>query len=172
VSFSLEISPTLNPAFSLQSLLLTIFGILFTLKATSFIRNYVAALRTGYPIISFPVASRGVIWAIFSPIIRPYAAKWCPIWVYERFVVLSAGFEFYYGPQLHAKLGKVFVAVSLDECTLWIADPALANVVLQRRKDFLMDPIMRIFIGVCGDNLLCVRINIISRSEHELILIS
>ena len=161
-----------NSTLSLQSLILTIFGILFTLKAAALIRNYVAALRTGYPIIAFPVASRGMIWAIFSPIIRPYAAKWCPVWIYERIVVLTAGFEFYYGPQLHAKLGKVFVAVSLDECTLWVADPALANVVLQRRKDFLMDPIIRVFIGIFGDNLLCVRIEIISRSEHELILIS
>jgi len=157
----------LSSALSLQSLLLTIFGIFFTLKAAAFIRNYVSALRTGYPIIAFPVASRGLIWAILSPIIRPYAAKWCPVWIYERIVVFTAGFEFYYGPQLHAKLGKVFVAVSLDECTLWVADPALANVVLQRRRDFLMDPIMRIFIGIFGDNLLCVRATI-SRPEYGL----
>src|ERR1700750_662604 len=152
-----------NSAPSFQSLILTIFGIYFTLKAAAFIRNYVAAIRTGYPIIAFPVASRGIIWAIFSPTIRPYTAKWCPVWIYERMIVLTAGFEFYYGPQLHANLGKVFVAVSLDECTLWVADPALANVVLQRRKDFLMDPVMRQFIGVFGDNLLCVRIEIPSR---------
>ncbi|KIW01468.1 uncharacterized protein PV09_07225 [Verruconis gallopava] len=80
--------------------------------------------------------------------------RYLPEWIYDRLVVFCAGWEFHAGAKMHRRLGKVFVAVTPDECSLWIAEPSVANVVLHRRKEFQQPELVGRIINFLGPTLL------------------
>lgn len=105
--------------FSVSSILLAILGVYFLSKTASFIKNYLAAVRTGYPIWVSPVFSHSIAWMVFAPMFRPQMERYLPAWLYDRVVGFCAGWEFHAGTHIHKKLGKTFVMVTPDECSLW-----------------------------------------------------
>jgi len=104
---------------SITSAILSLVFIFVITKVYSFTRNYVTALRTGYPIIVTPVLSKSVPWMILGPALQPQFKKWFPKWIYERLDVVIHGWEFRWKNEIHQKLGKVFVVVSPDEVCIW-----------------------------------------------------
>jgi hypothetical protein len=156
---------------SVSLILLSILVVYFLSKAASFIKNYVAAVRTGYPVWISPILSHSIPFMILGPMFRPQMERYMPDWIYDRIVVFCAGWEFHAGVKMHKKLGKVFVAVSPDECTLWsvyrflkliqadmdrnrIAEPSVANTVLQRRKEFQQPKLVAQVVNFLGPTLL------------------
>jgi hypothetical protein len=104
---------------SVSFILLSISTLYFLSKTASFIKNYIAGVRTGYPVCVSPILSHSIPWMILGPMFRPQMELHLPEWIYDRLVILCAGWEFHAGVKMHKKLGKVFVVVTPDECTLW-----------------------------------------------------
>lgn len=124
------------------------------LKAVSLARFYLYARRAGFPIYVSPIPSQSAPWLILGPALRPQFKQYLPEWVYERIDLVVHGWEFRKKAEMHRRLGKTFVIVTPDECSLWVADPALGNVILQRRKDFIQKPIVARLLGFFGSNVL------------------
>jgi len=104
---------------SVSFILLSLLTVYFLSKAASFVKNYNAGIRTGYPVWVSPVFSHSIAWMILGPMFRPQMERYLPEWIYDRLVVFCAGWEFHAGVRMHKKLGKIFVTVTPDECTLW-----------------------------------------------------
>jgi hypothetical protein len=104
---------------SVSFILLSILSIYFLSKTGSFIKHYIAGVRTGYPVWISPILSHCIPWMILGPMLRPQVERYMPEWIYHRMVMFCAGWEFHAGVKMHEKLGKIFVVVTPDECTLW-----------------------------------------------------
>jgi hypothetical protein len=107
------------PYLSFTTCIVTLTVAFLVQKIISFAKNYSIAARTGYPVFITPVFSRTVVWMILGPQVRPHFERWLPRWIYLRFAVPTGGWEFRLGAEMHAALGKCFVVVSPDECSLW-----------------------------------------------------
>ncbi|KAL6236746.1 hypothetical protein BDW75DRAFT_249870 [Aspergillus navahoensis] len=142
-------------AFSILSVLATL-ALAFTIyKFLSFLRFYTHARRAGFPIFVSPVLSKSIPWMILGPALQPVYKKYLPTWIYERLDICAHGWEFRNKRAFHERLGNVFALVTPDECTIYIAEPALAQSVLQRRLDFPQAPIVARIMGFFGPNVLC-----------------
>jgi hypothetical protein len=109
----------MEPSLSFTSITLIILSVFIIKKTISFIRNYVAAVRTGYPVFATPVLSRSIPWVILGPALQPQMKKWLPKCIYERMDIVINGWEFRLKDEMHARLGKVFVVATPDEvCVL------------------------------------------------------
>jgi hypothetical protein len=104
---------------SLGSVTLAILAIFLTSKALSFSKNYIAGRRTGFPIVVSPVLSKSILWMVFGAVFQPQFKKYFPAWLYDRCDLVTHGWEFRRKANMHESLGKSFVVVSPDECTLW-----------------------------------------------------
>ncbi|KAL5000911.1 cytochrome P450 monooxygenase [Aspergillus recurvatus] len=124
-------------------------------KFLSFLRFYNNARRTGFPIFVSPVFSKSIPWMILGPALQPVYKKYLPNWIFERLEICAHGWEFRNKRAFHERLGNVFVLVTPDECSIYIAEPALAQSVLQRRIDFPQAPIVAKIMGFFGSNVLC-----------------
>ncbi|KAL5047695.1 hypothetical protein BDW71DRAFT_33861 [Aspergillus fruticulosus] len=141
--------------FSILSAIATL-ALAFTIyKALSFLRFYTNARRTGFPVFVSPVFSKSIPWMILGPALQPVYKKYLPTWIFERLEICAHGWEFRNKRTFHERLGNVFVLVTPDECSLFIAEPALAQSVLQRRIDFPQAPIVAKIMGFLGPNVLC-----------------
>jgi hypothetical protein len=109
----------MDPSFTFASIVLMLLSIFIINKTISFIRNYVAAVRTGYPVFATPVLSKSIPWLILAPAFQPQLKKWLPKWIYERMDIVINGWEFRLKDEMHARLGKVFVVATPDEVTIW-----------------------------------------------------
>jgi len=109
----------MEPAFSLTSIILILLSIFIITKTTSFVRNYVAAVRTGYPVFAIPVLSKSIPWLILAPIFQPQLKKLFPKWIYERVDIVIHGWQFRRKEEVHARVGKVFAVATPDEVALW-----------------------------------------------------
>ena len=116
------------------SLLCTL--VLFISHVARLILNYRLARKTGLPIYITPFNPTNVVWVTFSGISRPLFAKILPRFLYERFVVTCFGWEFYERNRINKKLGRVFMLVTPGKNEMWVADAAIAEQVMSRRKDF------------------------------------
>ncbi|KAJ5624107.1 hypothetical protein N7510_000416 [Penicillium lagena] len=134
------------------SSLLVVVWVLHTL--ITFLRLYIIGRRTGFPVYIIPIQTRSVPWMFLNSVLRPYFEKYLPECIYERIDIASAGWEFRRKAEMHQRLGPAFVVVTLNQCALWVGDPALGNIVLQRRKDFVQAPIVKRMMGFLGSNVL------------------
>ncbi|KAL4753494.1 hypothetical protein BDW72DRAFT_210017 [Aspergillus terricola var. indicus] len=124
-------------------------------KLLSFLRFYMHARRTGFPVFVSPVLSKSIPWMILGPALQPVYKKYLPNWIFERLEICAHGWEFRNKRAFHDRLGNVFVVVTPDECSIYIAEPALAQSVLQRRIDFPQAPIVAKIMGFFGSNVFC-----------------
>ncbi|CAG8273734.1 unnamed protein product [Penicillium salamii] len=124
------------------------------LKSVTFLKNYTNARRSKFPLYVSPIPSRSIAWMILGPALRQQYKKHLPVWLFDRLDIITHGWEFHRRTEYHDKLGKAFVLVTPDECSLWVADPDLGNVILQRRKDFEQPPITAKIVGLLGPSVL------------------
>ncbi|KAJ5623763.1 hypothetical protein N7510_000072 [Penicillium lagena] len=134
------------------SSLLALMWILHTL--ITFLISYIRGRRTGFPVYIVPIRTKSVLWMLLNVPLGPYFEKYLPGWIYERIDIVSHGWEFRRKAEMHQRLGPAFVVVTLDQCILWVGDPALGNIVLQRRKDFIQSPVIQQIMGFLGNNVL------------------
>ncbi|KAL4742578.1 cytochrome P450 [Aspergillus similis] len=133
---------------------LATLALAFTIyKLLSFLRFYTHARRTGFPIFVSPVLSKSIPWMILGPALQPVYKQYLPNWIFERLEICAHGWEFRNKRAFHERLGNVFVLVTPDECSIYIAEPALAQNVLQRRIDFPQAPIVAKIMGFFGRNV-------------------
>jgi hypothetical protein len=107
------------PYLSFTTCTVTLIILFIAHKVISFARNYSIATRTGYPVFTTPIFSHSIPWMILGPQLRPHLERWLPKWIYLRFAVAIGGWEFRLGAEMHAALGRCFLIVSPDECSLW-----------------------------------------------------
>ncbi|KAE8150733.1 cytochrome P450 monooxygenase [Aspergillus avenaceus] len=132
-------------------------GLLYlTYKCLSFLRFYIHARRTGFPVIVSPAFSRGVPWMIFAPMIVPRLKGLFPAWLFDRLDVAAHGWEFRRKRAFFDRWGEIFALATPDECTVWVSDVDTANVILQRRKDFEQAPVAAKILGFLGPNVFTV----------------
>ncbi|PWY83684.1 cytochrome P450 [Aspergillus sclerotioniger CBS 115572] len=139
---------------TLGTVLAALAGLYFLYKAVSFARFYIIGRRTGFPLFVTPLFTQHVLWMFVGPTFQPQLRRYLPRCLYEHLDITIHGWEFRHKNEMHRRFGKIFAIVSPDECSLWIADPTVASTVLQRRKDFVMPPVVAQFIGFFGPNLL------------------
>ncbi|PWY78185.1 cytochrome P450 monooxygenase [Aspergillus heteromorphus CBS 117.55] len=134
---------------------LTTLTTIYTLyKLLALTQNYFIARRTRLPIFISPIPSTSILWQILGPTFQRQLQQCLPEWIYVRLDVLMHGWEFRQRAKLHHRLGKVFVVVTMDECSLCVADPAVSTSILARRKDFVQPPVVARFLGFFGPNVL------------------
>ncbi|KAL3437116.1 cytochrome P450 [Aspergillus tetrazonus] len=114
-------------------------------KLLSFLRVYTHARRTGLPIFVSPILSKSIPWMILGPALQPVYKKYLPNWIFERLEICGHGWEFRNKRAFHERLGNVFVLVTPDECSIYIAEPALAQSA----------PIVAKIMGFFGPNVFC-----------------
>ena len=56
----------------------------------------------------------------------------------------------------HSRVGPVFILVTPGENEIWCSDPAMAQVILTRRKDFVQSPMASKIMRFQGENILTV----------------
>ncbi len=116
--------------------------------------NYLAARKTGLPLIFLPVNHYNPIWMILSvPIIQPLAAKFLPDWLFEPIDLATYGWEFRRGFSIFEKYGPAFVLVTGGANELSLIDPELATEVLKRIKEFPQPVMSKIIMDTFGPSL-------------------
>ncbi|KAL2803109.1 putative cytochrome P450 monooxygenase [Aspergillus granulosus] len=142
-------------AFSLLSVTATLLVAFYIYKLSSFLRFYSNAKRTGFPVFVSPIFSKSIAWMILGPALQPVYKKYLPQWIFDRLEICAHGWEFRNKRAYHDRLGDVFILVTPDECSVWMADPTLALSMLQRRNDFPQAPIVAKLMGFLGSNVFC-----------------
>ncbi|KAL2860005.1 putative cytochrome P450 monooxygenase [Aspergillus pseudodeflectus] len=142
-------------AFSFLAATATLLVAFYIYKFFSFLRFYRHARQTGFPVFVSPVFSKSIPWMILGPALQPVYKKYLPHWIFDRLEVCAHGWEFRNKRAYHDRLGDVFILVTPDECSVWIADPTLALSMLQRRNDFPQAPIVAKIMGFLGSNVFC-----------------
>ncbi|OJZ90997.1 hypothetical protein ASPFODRAFT_41430 [Aspergillus luchuensis CBS 106.47] len=138
----------------LRTALAILAGIYLLYKLLSFIRFYIIGRRSGYPLVVTPLFTRHSLWQIVGPTFQVQLKRYFPTWLYEHLDIHIHGWEFRHKNAMHRRYGKIFVIVSPDECSLWIADPTVGATVLQRRKDFDQPEVVAKFMGFFGPTLI------------------
>lgn len=131
-----------------------LFGVWFISSAHRLYTNYQSAKLTGFPIVVCPVNPQNLLYVLVNAPLRPWLMRNLPPVVYNRFKVCTFGWQFYDRHQFHDAVGPVFVLVTTGVNQVWIADPALAQVVLTRRKDFRTVLVTKQVMSLAGPNML------------------
>ncbi|KAL2839118.1 putative cytochrome P450 monooxygenase [Aspergillus pseudoustus] len=153
ISDSCSIETFVGMAFNVLLAAATLVAAYFIYKFVSFLSNYAQARRAGFPIYVSPVLSKTIPWMILGPALQPLYAKYLPNWIFERLEICSHGWEFRGKRAWHDRLGDVFMLVTPDECSIYIADPVIGHSVLQRRNDFPQAPLVAKILGFFGPNV-------------------
>lgn len=98
-------------------------------------KNYIAASKTGLPIITSLIDPTSALWALSKNIITPYLTL-LPGDVGQNAKLNILGWQFRAKHSVHERLGKIFVQVTPSNNIVNIADPDLVQQVFQRIDDF------------------------------------
>ena len=171
----------MNLVLAAALLLLPVWGI--SSWAWGLLNNYRAAKTSGLPLVispfnpnnvsvftrvdivryrSYPDLDSKIVYMIFKVPLRSTIEKLVPL----PGVKLSIfGWEFLYKYAPHEQHGKSFILVTPGQNELWCSDPAMARVILTRRKDFVAPPIVSKIMGFQGDNVISVSLLLSYLSE-------
>lgn len=94
---------------------------------------------------------------ILSIPLRPIFERLLPVALYDAIKVTIYGWEFRDKYALHDKVGQAFILVTTAQNQLICADPAMTQVILTRRKDFVQLPTASRVMRLLGENVLTVR---------------
>ncbi|KAK3938605.1 cytochrome P450 [Diplogelasinospora grovesii] len=114
-------------------------------------RNYRAAKLSGLPVLLSPFAPDGMPYLLIKGPLRPLLETILP---FPGIRVSIFGWEFRDRHELHDRVGPAFILATPDLNELWCADPAMAQVILARRKDFVQLPIASKIMSFLGGNIL------------------
>ncbi|KAM5529282.1 cytochrome P450 CYP13A3 [Fusarium oxysporum f. sp. phaseoli] len=115
--------------------------------------NYQAARTSGLPILICPFDPENVFYMIISVPLRPVFERILPAAFYDAIKVTIFGWEFRDKHHLHDRLGPAFILVTTAINQLQCADPAMAQVILARRKDFVQSPTASKVMNFLGENI-------------------
>ncbi|KAK2615835.1 hypothetical protein N8I77_002561 [Diaporthe amygdali] len=116
-------------------IILTIILGLLTKLVIPLGKNYIAASKTGLPIITSLIDPTSALWALTKNIITPYLTL-LPGDVGQNAKLNILGWQFRAKHSVHERLGKIFVQVTPSNNIVNIADPDLVQQVFQRIDDF------------------------------------
>jgi hypothetical protein len=90
-----------------------------TWKQISLTHFYIHGRRSGFLVFIAPFPTKNIIWMVITPMLQPLLKKYIPEPLYTRLDVAIYGWECRQKAEIHGRVGKMFVLVTLDECTLW-----------------------------------------------------
>lgn len=94
-------------------------------------RNYIAARKTGLPLVTTLINPTSALWALTKNIVVPYLT-FLPSHVGQNARLNIFGWQFRAKHTVHQRLGNVFVQVTPSHNIVNIADPDLVQQVFQR----------------------------------------
>ncbi|CAK7230175.1 hypothetical protein SBRCBS47491_007496 [Sporothrix bragantina] len=117
--------------------------------------NYQNAIRSGWPVVVCPVNTQNPFFMVLNAPLRPLIERFLPTAVYNRFHLSTYGWEFRTKSNaVHDRIGPVYVLVTTGTSEIWCADPAVAQIMLTRRKDFVQLPEAKTIMGLLGNNII------------------
>lgn len=134
--------------------MMTILAWYFFGYARSLCRNYRNAVRSGLPFIVVPLDDRNMLFQLSQTHLKSILKHILPTSWYDRFRLVVFSWELRDKNEIHEKLGSTFVIVTAASNQVWCADPALAQIILARRKDFVQLPLASKIMGFLGQNIL------------------
>ena len=105
-------------------------------QAFSLYRNYLAAKKTGLPIIIGLIDPLNPLWIITKGLIAPYLAL-LPGDLGLNSKFNSFGWQFLDKYDAHQRLGKVFIHVTPSKNDINIGDPTVNQNLMSRTKEFV-----------------------------------
>ena len=93
---------------------------------------------------------------VISVPLRPLFERILPAAFYDAIKVTIFGWEFRDKYDLHDRVGPAFILVTPATNQLLCADPAMAQVILARRKDFVQSPTASKIMNFLGKNIVTV----------------
>jgi cytochrome P450 len=126
----------------------------------TFVRNVVAARKTGLPVILVPINQDAPPWVVFSVPYRFQIKARLPTWLWNRISITIYGWEYHDRVKPFEELAKPqgndksFVMAGLGAIELWTRDPEVANEVLRRPHDFEQAELTSTILEVFGPNVL------------------
>lgn len=98
-------------------------------------RNYIAAHKTGLPLVTSLIDPTSALWALAKNTFLPYLTL-LPGDIGQNAKLNIFGWQFRAKHIVHQRLGNVFVQVTPSHNIINIADPDLVQQVFQRIDDF------------------------------------
>ncbi|KAH7012545.1 cytochrome P450 [Microdochium trichocladiopsis] len=117
------------------------------------VRNYNAAKSMGLPLVVVPYDPDGFIFGVVSEPLKPLLRRILPASARRAFDLTLWGWEFHDKSAIHERLGPAFVIVTTSLNRFVTADPAMANAILARRRDFVHPDVTTSVMGLLGHNL-------------------
>ncbi|KZL86133.1 hypothetical protein CI238_09125 [Colletotrichum incanum] len=122
----------------------------------SLYHNYKAARATGLSLVVLPFDPENFFHVVFSVPLRPLIKRLLPASVFAAVNLSMFGWEFYDETAVHDRIGLIFMLVTTGLNLLVTADPAVAQTVLTKRKEFIQSLISNKVLGFLGANILTV----------------
>ncbi|GJC87635.1 putative cytochrome P450 CYP13A1 [Colletotrichum liriopes] len=116
--------------------------------------NYRAALLTGLPIVVLPYDPDSFLHIIFSVPLRPLMKRLLPARAFAAAELAIFGWEFRDKAEVHTRIGPAFVIVTTAVNQLICADPAMAQGILAKRKEFVQSETSIKIMSFLGMNVL------------------
>jgi hypothetical protein len=120
----------------LVSSLLILCASWFVWCVATFLRNLRAAKKLGFPIVTSLVSGENPFWMVFGRLFRPLLSRF-PRPIRQLAFYNTNDWTFRDQGQLHDDLGPIITHVSPGTNELLIADAALCDYILARRKEFI-----------------------------------
>ncbi|CAK7231587.1 hypothetical protein SCUCBS95973_007966 [Sporothrix curviconia] len=134
---------------------LAIVGVWLVSSVHRLYTNYQNAIRSGWPVVVCPVNTQNPLFMVLNAPLRPFVERFLPSAVYNRFHLSTYGWEFRTkNNAVHDRIGPVYVLVTTGTNEIWCADPAVAQIMLARRKDFVPLPEAKTIMGLLGNNII------------------
>ncbi|GKT51938.1 putative cytosine deaminase [Colletotrichum spaethianum] len=116
--------------------------------------NYRAARLTGLPIVVLPYNPDSVLHIVFAVPLRPLLKRLLPARAFAAVELAIFGWEFRDKAAVHARIGPAFMIVTTGLNQLVCADPAMAQAILAKRKEFILADISIKIMSFLGMNVL------------------
>ena len=130
---------------ALLQLLKAAVGLYTAWSVLCFLRNYLAARKSGFPLLLFPFNPTNPLFQALSHsgILSLKVAERCPrfLWRYLRYCHAHAGHQELFRP--YDPPEPAVLIVSPGGCVLHLQDPGVSDLVLARRRDFLVYDLTR-----------------------------
>lgn len=116
--------------------LLTLCASWFIWCGATFLKNLQSAREVGFPIVISLVSADNPLWMVFERVLRPLLDK-LPRPIRELGYYNTHDWTYLDQGQVHDRLGSIIMHVSPGSNELLVADAAVCDYVLSRRKEFI-----------------------------------
>lgn len=134
-------------------IVLILFTVWIGSNIYALIKNYLAARKSGFPLVICPINPNHVLWMLTSVPLRPILKRFLLDSLFHRLNMSIYGWEAIEKFSPFAKYGRNFILVTCGKNELNIAEPELAVEVLRKPKDFIQTDVGSFIMRVFGENL-------------------